>query len=509
MRHRAALLPFALSAVASGAVAQDPPLREANPRDDFTVREEMVPMRDGVKLYTRHPRAEAGRRPLPILLERTPYDASSSSRRHDPPRGRHRAGHRIRGWRLHLRGPGSPRTLPLGGRLRDVPRAARRVQPTATDETTDAWDTIDWLVKNVPEQRARSACGARRTPAGSRSRPCAIRIPRSPPPCRSIPSSTSGRPTTGSTGARSAPPTRSISSTRWRSRKGASVGYPYEARDLYTWMLRQGAAGRPRRTPRRPARDVEAARGERRATGRTGATARPIAGSIAPDAARCPPCTCTASGTRRTSTARRRSTPRSRRHDPANDRNFFAAGPWYHGQHFADGSRLGALSFDEDTAKRFREDVLAPFLRRFLKGERRACAGRRSPSSRPGRTAGGSFDRWPPACRDAAALPAAGRTARRSTGRRPPRAAFTEYVSDPAKPVPNAPRPHWGFDYDNPARRSPPGGGGWSRTSASSTAGPTCATWASEPLDGAADDPRPGHGAARSPRRPGPTPTGW
>jgi predicted acyl esterase len=29
---------------------------------------------------------------------------------------------------------------------------------TDTDETTDAWDTIDWLVRNVPSPTARSAC---------------------------------------------------------------------------------------------------------------------------------------------------------------------------------------------------------------------------------------------------------------------------------------------------------------------------------------------------------------
>src|SRR6516165_10610421 len=29
------------------------------------------------------------------------------------------------------------------------------LNPTKTDDTTDAWDTIDWLVKNVPESNGR------------------------------------------------------------------------------------------------------------------------------------------------------------------------------------------------------------------------------------------------------------------------------------------------------------------------------------------------------------------
>ncbi len=46
-----------------------------------------------------------------------------------------------------------------------VPRGA--FNPSEADETTDAWDTIDWLVKNVPESDRRSGSGARPTRAGS------------------------------------------------------------------------------------------------------------------------------------------------------------------------------------------------------------------------------------------------------------------------------------------------------------------------------------------------------
>ena len=38
-------------------------------------------------------------------------------------------------------------TLPLRGPL----------NPPKVDHSTDAWDTIDWLVKNVPESNGRSA----------------------------------------------------------------------------------------------------------------------------------------------------------------------------------------------------------------------------------------------------------------------------------------------------------------------------------------------------------------
>jgi putative CocE/NonD family hydrolase len=134
-------------------------------------------------------------------------------------------------------------------------------------------------------------------------------------------------------------------------------------------------------------------------------------------------------------------------HDPANDRNFFAAGPWYHGQHFADGSRLGSLVFGEDTAKRFREDVLEPFLRRFLKGENVVTP---APATvfETGTNRWRRFERWAPSEQTRRLyLQPGGRLAFAPP---PPGPAFTEYVSDPAKPVPHAPRPFWGFDYDDP-----------------------------------------------------------
>jgi hypothetical protein len=48
-------------------------VREALPHYDFVTREEMVPMRDGTKLYTLILTPKNPKRPLPIMLERTPY----------------------------------------------------------------------------------------------------------------------------------------------------------------------------------------------------------------------------------------------------------------------------------------------------------------------------------------------------------------------------------------------------------------------------------------------------
>jgi len=231
------------------------------------------------------------------------------------------------------------------------------------------------------------------------------------------------------------------------TRKGVPTPYPYETRDLYAWMLERGAPGeglgslldgRHEMWPRLMAnpgygpywRDCAADRWFDR-PGRLVPTLHvhglwdqeDIYGAPAAYAA-------------------------LERHDRGNDLNFFAAGPWYHGQHWADGSRLGSITFDEDTAKRFREEVLGPFLRRFLGGDE-------VPAPAPvtvfetGVNRWRRFDRWPPAqqTRRLYLQPGAGLSFD------PPTAAgesVTEFTSDPARPVPYAPRPNWEYDYDNP-----------------------------------------------------------
>ena len=44
-------------------------------------------------------------------------------------------------------------------------------------------------------------------------------------------------------------------------------------------------------------------------------------------------------------------------------------GPWYHGQAIQDGSSLGALKFNSDTALYFRREILRPFLDHYLKDD--------------------------------------------------------------------------------------------------------------------------------------------
>ena len=53
--------------------------------------------------------------------------------------------------------------------------------------------------------------------------------------------------------------------------------------------------------------------------------------------------------------------------DTGNDRNFLVMGPWRHSGVNYDGSTLGPLKFEGDTALQFRRDVLKPFFDQYLK----------------------------------------------------------------------------------------------------------------------------------------------
>jgi hypothetical protein len=128
---------------------------EPHPGYGYEKREVMIAMRDGVKLHTEIlvPKGAQG---MPILLERTPYKAGSTTQ--DKPKMRDAVWAAQREWvddgyiivDQDIRGKyGSEgdyvMTRPPMGPL----------NPTKTDDTTDAWDTIEWLVKNVPESNGR------------------------------------------------------------------------------------------------------------------------------------------------------------------------------------------------------------------------------------------------------------------------------------------------------------------------------------------------------------------
>jgi uncharacterized protein len=144
---------------ASSIASSDIPQTFAAPAagQNYVKREVMIPMRDGVKLHTVIVLPKEAK-DAPILLTRTPYNASKRVARSNSPlmlailpqgdevfveSGYIRVFQDVRG---KYKSEGDyVMTRPVRGPL----------NPTATDHVTDAWDTIDWLVKNTPESNGR------------------------------------------------------------------------------------------------------------------------------------------------------------------------------------------------------------------------------------------------------------------------------------------------------------------------------------------------------------------
>ncbi len=111
-------------------------------------------MRDGVKLFTAVYVPKDATVTHPILLQRTPYSVAPYGV--DQYRDEPRAVARLRRLRVHRGLPGRPGVLPVRRAVRGRPPAdPAKAQPADIDESSDTFDTIDWLVKHIPDNNGR------------------------------------------------------------------------------------------------------------------------------------------------------------------------------------------------------------------------------------------------------------------------------------------------------------------------------------------------------------------
>ena len=132
------------------------------------------------------------------------------------------------------------------------------------------------------------------------------------------------------------------------------------------------------------------------------------------------------------------------RHDKKNE-NFLVVGPWNHGGWAnGPGDKLGRINFDSATGQYFRSKVQAPWFNFHLKGKGEL----KQPEAlmfQTGTNKWVAHDRWPP--KEAATKKLYFRSNGKMTFEAPPANAkpqadnFDRYISDPAKPVPYRPRP--------------------------------------------------------------------
>jgi putative CocE/NonD family hydrolase len=450
----------AVLALACTASAQTPPMTPDIPasfkaptdRFDYEKREVMIPMRDGVKLYTVMI-VPKGAKDAPILLTRTPYNAKRGAGRNVSPYAAATGAQMDEDFladgyiRVYqdVRGKyGSEGDYVLNRPLRGP------LNGTPVDHATDAFDTIDWLVKNVKESNGRVGVIGSSYPGFTAA--MALIDPH-PALKAAVPQSPMIDGWMGDDWFQNGAFRQTM--LGWFSSqmtaRGAGEEIPREALDDYDNFLRAGSAGgfarqagidqlpAFRKMTEHPAYD---AFWQEQAVDRQLAR-RPLkvptlwVGSLYDQED-----IYGAIHAYRATEAK----------DTANDMNFLALGAWRHSGVNYEQRQMGALKLPGDTATEFRRKVMKPFLDQHLKTNGAKADIAPVTIFQTGTLQWTRHQSWPLACETgcAKAMTPLYLQPGLKLGFEAPNggAAYDEYVSDPAKPVPYVPRPVRGDQPD-------------------------------------------------------------
>jgi len=138
--------------------------------------------------------------------------------------------------------------------------------------------------------------------------------------------------------------------------------------------------------------------------------------------------------------------------DTGNDKVFLVLGPWHHGQEIEDAARLGAIGWGSDTGTYFRQHILAPFLAQYLKDGAPKVDIAPVMAFESGTNHWRRLPAWPISCANGCSSKSASLylNAHLKLSMSAPAASdapYDEYVSDPAKPVPFRRRPSQPIGY--------------------------------------------------------------
>ncbi|MFC5864149.1 CocE/NonD family hydrolase [Acidicapsa dinghuensis] len=425
---------------------------------DYESRDVMIPMRDGVKLHTVI-LVPKGAKHAGILLTRTPYDATAlTSNTQSVHMG-------VRLWGYD----NATETIVEGGYIRVVQDIRGKygsegdyvmnrpmhgpLNPTPVDESTDTYDTIDWLVKNVPESNGKvGVLGISYdgflslTPLVHPHPALKCVVPMNP------------------------------MVDGWRGddwfHNGAfrelNIPYIYEQTasrtneyhwqsssfDDYDMYLRAGSAG-----------ELAKERGMDQIGFWKKVAEHPAYDSFWSDQAMdrvlakeplTVPTMLVASLWDQEDIYGAMAVYRALEKDQAESAKknlYLVLGPWHHGQEIEDASSLGAIRFGSDTGYYFRMQILAPFLAHYLKDDAPAMHLPPVMAFVTGENRWEKLESWPSGCEQGCKpketplyLEADGKLGFAAPAVEAS-AGFDEYVSDPAKPVPFRVRPDLPVGY--------------------------------------------------------------
>ena len=146
-----------LNAQPAAAPAPTPPagLGADYIKSHYTKYEYEVPMRDGKKLFTAVYTPKDQQQTYPMLMVRTPYSVAPYGVDNYPAR-LGPSDHFVKAGYIFVSQDVRGRNMSEGEFSNMTPHRAIKQGPKDTDESTDTYDTIDWLVKNIPNNNGKA-----------------------------------------------------------------------------------------------------------------------------------------------------------------------------------------------------------------------------------------------------------------------------------------------------------------------------------------------------------------
>ena len=400
----------------------------------FTFQEVMIPMRDGVHLQTviLTPVDRTG--PLPILFRRTPYGVPDRAYDQVPTNLKELVRD---GYILVIQN--------LRGRFKSegVFKLSSQVDladPSATNETTDAYDSIDWLVKHVPDNNGR--VGLYGVSYDGLTAALALLHP---------------HPSLKAISEQAAPVDQWMNDDMHRfgalresyaleyavleqADKNTNTHFNFDIYDTYSWYLALG-----------PLSNINEKYLHRSIPFWNEIVAHPNYDTFWRKEGWINQLHASTVPTLNVAGFWDQEDPwgpwQIFRHAAENDPNntdFMVAGPWYHGSwHTPKGDSIGLIPLGgHETAREYRETIEAPFFNYYLHGRGRKPAWKAT-TFQSGSNRWRTYGAWPPpeAKRTNVYLRADGTLSFARPNASTPSAAYREYVSDPANPVPYRRRP--------------------------------------------------------------------
>jgi putative CocE/NonD family hydrolase len=402
------------------------------PAAPFKFQEVMVPVRDGVHLQTVILTPVDQKGPLPILFRRTPYGVPAAAPPRMPPPIKELAAD---GYIFVIQN--------LRGRFKSegvfkLSSAVDLKDPKDTSETTDAYDSIEWLVKNIPENNGKVGMYG----VSYDGLTTAMTLLHPHPALKAISEQASPADQWMNDDDHRYGALRESYAFEYavleQADKNTNTHFDFETYDTYQWYLDLGPLSNINAKylhDKIPFWNDVVQHPDYDGFWKKEAWVNQLHSSTVPNL------NVAGFWDQEDPWGPWQIFRHAKEHDPDHT-NFMVAGPWFHGAWAGGaGEKIGIIPFGgHETSREFRENILAPFFRYYLHGNGEKPAWQAS-TFQTGSNTWHTYAAWPPAEAKPTNLYLLADGTVSFTAPSATAKPYREYVSDPASPVPYRQRP--------------------------------------------------------------------